>query len=87
MAKDILDAIRRAEDEAKNQELEARDAAQKKIDDANAKAKQKAKNATKNGFNCTCLFSLFKISTKENPINPIIPPLNVCNIKSQYLNL
>lgn len=40
MAKDILDAIRQAELNAAEREALARDSAQKKINDAHAKAKQ-----------------------------------------------
>ena len=40
MAKDILDAIRQAEEDSGKRELEARESAKKKIDDAEAQAKQ-----------------------------------------------
>ena len=40
MAKDILDAIRQAEDDAKAREAQANDEAQKRIAETNAKAKQ-----------------------------------------------
>ena len=47
MAKDILDALRQAEDDASAREKAAKESAQKKIDDAKAQAKQMIIDAEK----------------------------------------
>ena len=48
MAKDILDAIRQAEEDAKNRESEAKLAAQKKIENTMAQAQQMINDAELN---------------------------------------